>query len=80
LALNKRLEPHFQSNFYRNHYHRMLRIILLCVFVILLLVLLNIYFVFFPQHREYYVSTTGGQLYQWCESQHKFTGLGVCQK
>ncbi|HEX2548507.1 MAG TPA: hypothetical protein VHM20_01670, partial [Gammaproteobacteria bacterium] len=72
--------PRFQSHFYRDLYHRMLKILIFLVSIILVLVLLNLYLIFFPKTREYYVSTTNGQLYQWCISQNRFVGLGTCGK
>jgi hypothetical protein len=72
--------PRFQSHFYRDLYHRILKILIFLISMILILVMCNLYLIFFPAHREYYVSTTNGQLYQWCVSQNKFVGLGSCEK
>ncbi len=72
--------PRFQSHFYRDLYHKILKVILFLMSVILILVFLNLYFIFFPKARAYYVSTTNGQLYEWCMRESRFVGLNQCQK
>jgi hypothetical protein len=61
--LGKRYEqPKFQSNFYRDQYHRILRgLIVLSVFI-LLLSLGIIYYLLYPEAPHYYASTTTGQI------------------
>jgi len=78
-VISKRYERvWFQSDFYRDCYHKTLRWVIFSVAVILFLILLNIYFILFPGTRQYYVSTTKGQLYQWCLPQNRFVDVGTC--
>lgn len=77
---NRQSLPRFQSHFYRDLYHRILKVIIFLMSVILILVFLNLYYIFFPKSREYYVSTTNGQLYHWCAREGRFVGLDQCPK
>jgi hypothetical protein len=52
----------FQSDFYRNNYYKMLRSLLFTSFVMLALICAIIYFVLLNPPRQYYATTTNGQI------------------
>ena len=54
--------PRFQSDFYRDSYYKMLRWLIVCLFIILILIGAIFYFVIFTDQRSYYASTTTGQI------------------
>lgn len=51
-----------QSDFYRDQYRKMLRLILYSVFIIFALILCIIYLVLFKPVSPYYVNTTDGKI------------------
>lgn len=53
--------PRFQSDFYRDSYYKMLRILLLTMGIVIVLIAAIIYIVLFPSPPNYYASTTTGQ-------------------
>lgn len=59
---NRREIPRFQSDFYRNSYHKILRWLFTSVLIMLFLVLAIIYFEIFASSAKYYASTTTGQI------------------
>lgn len=52
----------YQSNFYRNYYHKILNGIIFCCLTILLLTGVIIYFVLVHPPYDYYATTLGGQI------------------
>lgn len=51
-----------QSDFYRDQYRKMLRWILVCVFLMLVLILSLIYLILFKPKEPYYANTTDGKI------------------
>lgn len=51
-----------QSNLYRDWYRRLLNWLVFSTVVMLILVLAIMYYVFFPMPRNYYATTSGGQV------------------
>lgn len=51
-----------QSEFYRDQFRRLVRFLIIELFVMLLLVLLIIYQVLFPPKQAYYANTTDGRV------------------
>lgn len=61
--IGKRYEqPKFQSDFYRNQYHKLLRLMFIVSLIILLLSLTIIYYLLNPNPPQYYASTTTGEI------------------
>jgi hypothetical protein len=54
--------PHYQSGFYRNHYHRVLRWLIVQAAIMIGLILVILYYIFFQPNVHYYVTTTSGQI------------------
>jgi hypothetical protein len=54
--------PHYQSIFFRNNYHRVLRWLILEAIIILGLIAVILYYIFFRPPTNYYVTTTSGQV------------------
>jgi hypothetical protein len=57
---NRHEMPIFQSDIFRNGFRKILRLILVEVFVILFLVGVITYYIFFQPRSHYFVTTTGG--------------------
>jgi hypothetical protein len=57
-------QARLQSDFYRDCYHKMLRLLLIEVGVMLLLILAIIYIILFEVKPLYYATTTSGQIIQ----------------
>ncbi len=51
-----------QSDLFRDHYHRLLNVLLVESVIILLLILAIIYFTFFQPPSKYYATTSEGQV------------------
>ena len=54
--------PHFQSDFYREKYRKLLRWIIFFVFIIFVLILGIIYLILFKPPQKYYGNTTDGKI------------------
>lgn len=54
--------PHFQSEFYRRKYRKLLRWLIVYVFIIFLLILAIIYMILFKAPQKYYGNTTDGKI------------------
>jgi hypothetical protein len=52
----------FQSDFYRDNYHKMLRQLIVATMIMLLLVVTIIYFILTSPPTKYYGTTTQGQI------------------
>ena len=57
-----RQQARFQSDFYRDNYYKMLRILIVTNVINVLLVLAIIYFVLFKPAPDFYATTLGGQI------------------
>lgn len=54
--------PHFQSAFYRDQYHKILRMLILEALIMICLILAILYYIFFQPNVHYYITTTSGQI------------------
>jgi len=59
---NRQDIPRYQSDFYRDNYHRLLRWLLRSMVIILLLIAAIIYKLIFVAPHQYYLTTTAGQI------------------
>ena len=62
MMTNRQGNARLQSDFYRDHYYKLLRSILVFMVVIFLLSLAIIYFVVFTDPRQYYGTAFSGQI------------------
>ncbi len=62
MITNRQANARLQSDFYRDHYYKLLRSILLFMAIILCLSVAIIYFVVFTVPPQYYGTTTSGQI------------------
>jgi len=67
--------PRMQSDLHREAYYRLLKWLMAALFIILFLIVLNVYMVIFPPTYKYMVSTTSGELYEWCVKEKRFVHL-----
>jgi len=62
MITNRQGNARFQSDFYRDHYYKLLRSILVFMVIIFLLSLGIIYFVVFTHPPHYYGTAASGQI------------------
>jgi hypothetical protein len=62
MITSRQANARLQSDFYRDHYYKLLRSILLFMVIILCLTLTIIYFVVFTVPPQYYGTATSGQI------------------
>lgn len=62
MIANRYEVPHFQSSFYRAHYHKVLRWLIFEAFIMICLILGILYYIFFQPNVHYYITTTSGQI------------------
>jgi membrane-anchored glycerophosphoryl diester phosphodiesterase (GDPDase) len=58
----QRDNPKFQSDFYRDSFHKLLILVILEVFVIVGLLLAITWFILFQPGSHFYATTTGGNI------------------
>jgi len=54
--------PHFQSDFYRDKYRKLLRWLIVYVFIIFILIVAIIYMILFKAPQKYFGNTTDGKI------------------
>ena len=59
---DRKQQAKFYSDFYRDHYKKILNWLIFSCFIILLLVMSIIYLILFQPARHYYATTLGGQI------------------
>lgn len=59
---DRQQQAKFQSVFYRDSYHKLLRALIYSCFIILILIAATIYLILFEAPVHYYATTLGGQI------------------
>jgi hypothetical protein len=60
MTVDRQQIARLQSDFYRDSYHKLLRFVIVEIFIMLLLITAIVYFVFFQPAPHYFATTTTG--------------------